>query len=150
MRYDVLICTISHQKNNRVLNSILTFNWLIKRNSQLAVCLVWCPRDSNKSWVLWSRLATTSEKESRKSVTPPKRNKVIFPYLFPGIFPCESGLRLLHAKIARQREKNHWKVWELVNMGVALPQPQKPVRGWLWERADKRGRKIRLASILLI
>lgn len=69
-RQAILCATIS--PNNRVINSILTFNCPVKRDSQLTVCLVWCPRDSNKTAVLWSCLATTSE-ERQKSVAPPKK-----------------------------------------------------------------------------
>ncbi len=145
-RQAILYATIS--QNNRVINSILTFNCPVKRDSQLTVCLVWCPRDSNKTAVLWSCLATTSE-ERQKSVAPPKK-QTHFSLSVPWHLLLWFRVKTTTFKDSQTDRKNHWKVWELVNMGVVLPQPQKPVRGWLWERADKRGRKIRLASILLI
>lgn len=100
------------------------------------MCLVWWPTDSHKTLLFTMLLSNhfwRKEGQNDKHLQTITNNLVFFflPHPSPGITD-----KMITSEVTANAEqkKNDWKLWELVNMGVVLPQPQS-----LWEDGYGRG-----------
>lgn len=114
------------------------------------MCLVWWPTDSHKT-LLFTMLLSNHFWRKAKMTNIYKQSQIISSFFFFLIRPRASQIRWSRRRWLPTLNKKKWlETMRTCEHGCSSPTATKPVRGWLWERADKRGRKIRPASILLI